>query len=219
METKLWKRNAVVAVVLLFICVGLYLNWSYNKAPETETASGTLELADTLDMALVGEAAQEVGTDENAGGVASVDALTNAAVPAENDGDYSAMLTTADTDTSMSDYFASIRLSRQESRDNAVELLQETIAYETGEDEEKVSTASAQLESMVSSALKEAEIEGLVISKGYEDCVTYMSDGAISVAVAAPEEGLTAEAVAQICDIVTTQSDYTPSELKIIEVK
>lgn len=219
METKLWKRNAVVAVVLLFICVGIYLNWSYNKAPETETASGTLELADTLDMALVGEAAQEVGTDENSGGVASVDALTNAAVPAENDGDYSAMLTTADTDTSMSDYFASIRLSRQESRDNAVELLQETIAYETGEDEEKVSTASAQLESMVSSALKEAEIEGLVISKGYEDCVTYMSDGAISVAVAAPEEGLTAEAVAQICDIVTTQSDYTPSELKIIEVK
>lgn len=219
METKLWKRNAVVAVVLLFICVGIYLNWSYNKAPETETASGTLELADTLDQALVGEAAQEVGTDENSGGVASVDALTNAAVPAENDGDYSAMLTTADTDTSMSDYFASIRLSRQESRDNAVELLQETIAYETGEDEEKVSTASAQLESMVSSALKEAEIEGLVISKGYEDCVTYMSDGAISVAVAAPEEGLSAEAVAQICDIVTTQSDYTPSELKIIEVK
>ena len=25
--TKLWKRNAVVAVVLLFVCVGVYLNW------------------------------------------------------------------------------------------------------------------------------------------------------------------------------------------------
>lgn len=219
MTTKLWKRNAVVAVVLLFICVGIYLNWSYNKAPEAETTSGTVELADTLDLALLNEAAQEVGTDEANGGVTSVDALTDDVVPVSENGDYSAMLTRANTDTSMSDYFASIRLSRQESRDNAVELLQETIAYETGEDETKVSTASAQLESMVSSALKEAEIEGLVISKGYEDCVTYMSDGAISVAVAAPEEGLTAEAVAQICDIVTTQSDYTPSELKIIEVR
>ena len=29
--TKLWKRNAVVAVVLLFVCVGVYLNWSYNN--------------------------------------------------------------------------------------------------------------------------------------------------------------------------------------------
>jgi hypothetical protein len=46
-----------------------------------------------------------------------------------------------------------------------------------------------------------------------------MSENGISVAVAAPEEGLEADAVAQICDIVTTQSDYTPSELKIIEVK
>lgn len=72
---------------------------------------------------------------------------------------------------------------------------------------------------MVTTALQEAEIEGLIISKGYADCVAYMSDGAISVAVAAPEEGLEADAVAQICDIVTTQSDYTPSELKIIEVK
>ena len=77
----------------------------------------------------------------------------------------------------------------------------------------------AQLENMVTTALQEAEIEGLIISKGYADCVAYMSDGAISVAVAAPEEGLEADAVAQICDIVTTQSDYTPSELKIIEVK
>ena len=218
MTTKLWKRNAVVAVVLLFICVGIYLNWSYSQDKKAETASGTVELADTLDTALLDEAAKEVGTDEASGGVTSVDALTDDAVPVA-DADYDALLTEANTDTSMSDYFASIRLARQESRDNAVELLQETIAYETGEYETAVSTASSQLEEMVSSALKEAEIEGLVISKGYEDCVTYMSDGAISVAVAAPEEGLNAEAVAQICDIVTTQSDYTPSQLKIIEVK
>ena len=108
---------------------------------------------------------------------------------------------------------------RQESRDSAADLLQETIAYETGADETAASAASVRLEEMVSTALQEAEIEGLVIAKGYEDCVAYMSDGAISVAVAAPEEGLTAESVAQICDIVTTQSDYTPSQLKIIEVK
>lgn len=219
MTTKLWKRNAVVAVVLLFICVGIYLNWSYSQDKKAETASGTVELADTLDAALLDEAAKEVGTDEVSGGVTSVDALTDDVVTVADNANYDALLTEANTDTSMTDYFASIRLARQESRDSAVELLQETIAYETGEDETAVSTASAQLEEMVSSALKEAEIEGLVISKGYEDCVTYMSDGAISVAVAAPEEGLTAEAVAQICDIVTTQSDYTPSELKIIEVK
>ena len=216
--TKLWKRNAVVAVVLLFICVGIYLNWSYNQDLEAETTSGTVELADTLDTALL-EAAQDTETTDTSGTVASVDALTDDVVVVSDGEDYDALLTQANTDTTMSDYFASIRLARQESRDSAVELLQETIAYETGTDEEAVSAASAQLENMVSTALKEAEIEGLVIAKGYEDCVTYMSDDAVSVAVAAPEEGLDTEAVAQICDIVMTQSDYTPSQLKIIEVK
>ncbi len=219
MTTKLWKRNAVVAVVLLFICVGIYLNWSYNQNTEAQETSGTAELADTLDTALLEEAAQEANTTGEVSGVTSVDALTEDVVQVSDSGDYDAMLTQANTDTSMSEYFAAIRLARQESRDSAVDTLQETIAYETGADDEAVSTASKQLEGMVSTALKEAEIEGLVIAKGYEDCVTYMSDDAISVAVAAPTEGLDTESVAQICDIVTTQSDYTPSQLKIIEVK
>jgi stage III sporulation protein AH len=211
MTTNLWKRNAVVAVVLLFICVGIYLNWSYNQDEDVETS---VELADTLDTALLDAA--ETDTES---AIASVDALTDEVVVVSDGENYDALLTQADTDTSMSEYFAAIRLARQESRDSAVELLQETIAYETGADDTAASTASAQLETMVNTALQEAEIEGLVIAKGFEDCVTYMSDGAISVAVAAPEEGLSTESVAQICDIVVTQSDYSPSQLKIIEVR
>ena len=213
--TKLWKRNAVVAVVLLFVCVGVYLNWSYHR-DGTAPVSGETELADTLDTALLNEAQKDTQTAGENTGVTSVDAITDN-VEVVNDGeDYNALLTQATTDTTVSDYFSTIR---QESRDSAVDLLQETIAYETGADDEAASSASTQLENMVTTALQEAEIEGLIISKGYADCVAYMSDGAISVAVAAPEEGLEADAVAQICDIVTTQSDYTPSELKIIEVK
>ena len=203
MQARLWKRNAVVAVVALFLCAGIYLNWSYNQtgdAAEAKTASGPAELADTLDTKLLAEAAREADAPED-GQTKSVDALTEDVVVLDETA-YDAVLTEADTDTSMTDYFAAIRMARQESRDSAADL-----------------PASVRLEEMVSTALQEAEIEGLVIAKGYEDCVAYMSDGAISVAVAAPEEGLTAESVAQICDIVTTQSDYTPSQLKIIEVK
>ena len=218
MNTKLWKRNAVVAVVLLFICAGIYLNWSYNREPDAAEASGQVELADTLDTALLREASGNTEVSDIAGQTSSVDAMTDDVVVLDEDV-FNAVLTQANTETSMSDYFATIRLARQESRDSAVELLQETIAYESGENDEAATSASSKLETMVTMALQEAEIEGLVIAKGYEDCVTYMSDGAISVAVAAPEDGLTTEAVAQICDIVTTQSSYTPSQLKIIEVR
>jgi len=207
----------VVAVVVLFLCAGIYLNWTYSQKPETEAASAPAELAETLDTGLLAKTAEEADASGQAEAT-SVDALTEDVVVLDESA-YDALLTQADTDTSMEDYFASIRMARQESRDSAVDLLQETIAYETGGDAEAASAASVRLEDMVTTALQEAEIEGLVIAKGYEDCVTYMSDGAISVAVAAPAEGLTAESVAQICDIVTTQSDYTPSQLKIIEVR
>jgi len=115
------------------------------------------------------------------------------------------------------DSFAQIRLSRQESRDSAVETLQETIAFEDGN--ESAVSAAASLDLIVSDALAEARIESLVIAKGFEDCVAYMTDDNISIAVSAPEEGLAAEDVAMISDIVTSQSDYGIAEIRVIEVK
>lgn len=114
------------------------------------------------------------------------------------------------------DYFAAVRLSRQQARDSAVNLLQEAMAYS---DQTKAIESSGELEDIVQTALTEAQIESLVIAKGYVDCVAYMSNEGISVAVSTPEGGLAAEDVAVIADIVMTQSEYTLDEIRIVEVK
>lgn len=119
-----------------------------------------------------------------------------------------------ETDTN-SAYFAAVRLSRQEARDSAVGLLQEAMAFS---DNEQSSTANAQLEALVADALCEAQIESLVIAKGYRDCVAYISDGGISVAVAVPEGGFTQSDVALIADIVMTQSDCPMEDIHVVEV-
>ena len=116
----------------------------------------------------------------------------------------------------ITDYFAAVRLSRQEARDSAVSLLQEAMAYS---DQTKAAESSAELEDIVQTALTEAQIESLVIAKGYTDCVAYMSSEGVSVAVSAPEGGLQSEDVAVIADIVTSQSEYTLEEIRIVEVK
>ena len=115
----------------------------------------------------------------------------------------------------MTDYFAAVRLSRQEARDSAVSLLQETMAY----GDENANQSSAELEELVNLALCEAQIESLVIAKGYADCVAYIADEAISVAVASPEGGLQQTDVAVIADIVVTQSQYTMDQVHVVEVK
>lgn len=182
---KTWKRNAVVATVLVLICAGVYLNWDANQTV-------ALDLTQTLNPDQVFDEALLVSQQEDA------------AVPVS-------------ADLSAADHFSQIRLSRQESRDGAVDLLQETIAYEEGS--ESAVAASASLDNIVTMALAESQIESLVIAKGYQDCVAYMDDDTISIAVSAPENGLAEADVALISDIVTTQTDYLLSEIRIIEVK
>ena len=115
----------------------------------------------------------------------------------------------------VSDYFAAVRLSRQQARDSAVSLLQEAMSYNDGEAD---STTSVQLEQIVQTALCEAQIESLVIAKGYADCVAYMGESGISVAVAAPEGGLQETDVAVIADIVMSQADLDFADIRVVEV-
>ena len=114
------------------------------------------------------------------------------------------------------DYFAAVRLSRQQARDSAVTLLQEAMAYS---DESKAAESSDNLEEIVQTALTEAQIESLIIAKGYTDCVAYMSDEGISVAVASPEGGLQQGDVAVIADTVISQTEYVMDDIRIVEVQ
>ena len=119
-------------------------------------------------------------------------------------------------DNNITDYFSAVRLSRQQARDSAVGLLQEAMAYS---DESSAAQTNDKLETIVQTALYEAQIESLVIAKGYADCVAYISDDGISVAVAAPEGGLMENDVAVISDIVISQSDMTMEDIRVVEVQ
>ena len=115
----------------------------------------------------------------------------------------------------ITDYFAAVRLSRQQARDSALEILQEAMAYGDGNNGEN----TAQMESIIEMALCEATIESLVIAKGYTDCVAYMSDTGISVAVASPEDGFDQQDAAIIADIVMSQTEFTYNDIRVVEVQ
>ena len=186
---KVWKKNMVAAAVLVTVCAGIYGNWLYTE--ETTAAS----LTDTLD-------AEKVMSDDSL-------------VLSE---DMAAIASGEDVQTTSTDYFAAVRLSRQQARDSAVNLLQEAMAY-SGEEGSKDVESAMELEDIVQTALSEAQIESLIIAKGYADCVAYMSGEGISVAVSSPEGGLQQADVAVIADIVMTQSDYSLDNIRVVEVQ
>lgn len=186
---KIWKKNMVAAAVLVTVCAGIYVNWLYTE----EQASAVL--MDTIDT-------EKVMSEEMM--VLSEDLQVLAAEEGAQ--------------TTSSDYFAAVRLSRQQARDSAVNLLQEAMAYTTADSTKDVESAM-ELEEIVQAALSEAQIESLIIAKGYADCVAYMSGEGISVAVASPEGGLQQSDVSVIADIVMNQSDYSLEDIRVVEVQ
>lgn len=177
-----WKKNMVAAGILLTVCCGIYLNWTYSGDQTI------VNLEDTLDSTKVmSDLYLDLGED----------------VPVSGE------------ENTISDYFAAVRLSRQEARDSALSLLQEAMSYG---DAQQIAQSNAQLEQIIQTALCEAQIESLIIAKGYSDCVAYITENGISVAVASPDGGMKQEDVAVIADIVLTQSNFDMTQIRVVEV-
>ena len=198
--SQLWKRNAVVAAIALFVCAAVYLNWSY----EQEAAGKTL-----------GESTL-VGSEDPLLNGTSGSSSSGAEGGSQTEGETQSETGTSQTGAASSDYFSTARLNRQQSRDSALALLQDA----AGEDADQTlkDEANETIQAMADYTVTEAQIENLVIAKGYADCVAFIGENALSLAVAAPEGGLTDTDTARIVDVVHQTTGFTADQVKIISV-
>jgi stage III sporulation protein AH len=208
---KIWKRNAVVAAIVLFVCAAVYLNWSYDQSQEVlgdttqsvaertlgeaelVSVDGTLTLEDGVDAAAEGTA-DDVQTFEE-------DALTEQDLTAQS-----------------SDYFDAARLNREEARDSALSILQQTVD-DPDADSTAVSAATDSITAMAEATLAESQIESLVSAKGYADCVAFIGDNSVSVVVSKAEGELDATDVARITDIVCGETSFAANCVKVISAE
>ncbi len=116
------------------------------------------------------------------------------------------------------DYFAQARLTRQTSRDEALGLL-ETAAAGEGASQETIDGAMDAIAAMAAWSMQETQIENLLLAKDFSDCVVYIADEGVTVAVPAPVEGLSAASVAQITETVTNETGCSAEQIRVIEVK
>ena len=118
----------------------------------------------------------------------------------------------------VSPYFATARLTRQQSRDEALSLL-ETAAAGEGASQETIDAAMDSIAAMATWSLQETQIENLLLARDFDDCVVYMSGDGVTVAVPAPMEGLSEAAVARITDPIVSETGLRVSQITIIEVR
>ena len=119
---------------------------------------------------------------------------------------------------SVSAYFETVRLNRSRARDEAVQTLS-NVSETEGASQETVDMALAEISQVAEYSMMEAELEGLILAKGFEECVVFITDDGVDVTVPASSDGLSTAEVARITDAVLSETNFTADNLKIVEVR
>ena len=192
---KMKKRTAVAAVVAMLVCSAVYLNWSYQAG--ALEASGQPELPQEV----VSDEVRLLGRIEEVGGQAEDEIVAV-------DG----------SDAAIREYFAKLRVTRQEARDEAIGVLETTSVDENVSLEAK-EVAVAGISKIANNAVVEARIESLVLAKGYTDCAVFLNDDSLSIVVAPVTGGLQSEDAIRIKDIAVSETSIDVENIRIIEAR
>ena len=119
-----------------------------------------------------------------------------------------------DKNDSVDTYFSSVQLNRQRSRDEALEVLQSVVDNDSAPETAK-NEALAEINKLAKVMETEANIETLIVAKGFAECVAVISDEGASIVV--KSDGLAAAQISQINEIVYEQAGIDPADIKIIQ--
>ncbi len=110
-------------------------------------------------------------------------------------------------------FFSAYKSERNTNRQEEITYL-ESVISNTNTDKETLAEAQQMKLDIVANMELESTVEGLLVAKGFDDAIVTFGTSSINIVIKDAE--LTQAKVAQILDIVTTETEYTASEVKVI---
>lgn len=193
------KRHIVLAALVVALGAAVYINWQFtgdNTLPAS-TASG-----DNFGQA------QYVNNPSVASGASSTSSGTESA---SSQGTASGQIS-----AKAQEYFSEAKISRQQARDKAIELLNEVINNTKATEAEKKAAVDSAAEIAKNIEL-ESKIENLVKAKNFKECMAFLENGKANIIVST--DGLLPHETITINDIVNGQANIPFKDITIVEVK
>ena len=177
------KKELMLFALVLALGAAIYLNWQFSSVPlDTPTSADAQENSGLGVAELVNSQYLEYVTDEQ-----PLDNNTAASV------------------------LSQARIDRQNSRDEAIGLL-EDILSDSNTDAETKQQAVNEASVIARNMLEESDIESILRAKGIEDVVVCISSDSCSVMVTDVQDYSLI-----IQEAVMSQTDFTPDSINIIE--
>ena len=221
MKVKQAGRGMTMLALTAALGAAVYLNWSFSQqTPQTISADDTAQ--DAVSVSAEADAEAQAVQREAEDTVAVYDPLTaeDETVSQETaDKNYGeAQLVSVSEDTG-DEFFESARLSREKSRDEALDTIEKTLKNSSLSDEEK-QTMTDTLKAQITNIETESELETLIKAKGFVDCVVMLDGTSANVTVMTENDALTAAEVTKIRDIILSKcSEIKAQDITVVEVK
>lgn len=197
------RKEVVAAALVVLIGVAGYLNWSYQD--EIRVTDGEI-YAETGKK--LGEA-QYVSTSKS-------DEEDSEKNTASEESEKSNDKSKKDSSAKATDSFASARLEKENARSKSLEILNQTAANESFDDDTR-KQAQERILKMASNVEKEATIENIARAKGYSDIAVYIDGEAVDMLV--KKADLSESDITKLKDIAAEQLNIGASDIKIVQVK
>ena len=205
------KKQVILSCLTLMLAVAVYVNYSMSKDDRnlTTAESGVHTYGETEFVNAKAAKATEVATDAAQEETTAVQENAPASFQPDTEAGAAAM-----EQLNADDYFAQARLERISSRDEAVATLQSIMGGGDRTEDELVTDAIAAVET---SKLIESNIESLIKSQGYADCIVYLDGDSAKVVV--KTEGLDSAQAAAIKEAILGEVTLPAENIRIFEVK
>lgn len=115
-------------------------------------------------------------------------------------------------------YFSTYRTDRQTTRDQAL-LYYDAIITNQASSAEAVSNAESKKLALIEQMETELVLEGLIKSKGFDDCIVTSTDPNVKIVVRCANATLTSQEVAQIVSVVRDQTMVDIDNIQITPVE
>ena len=185
---RIGKRNLVIAGAVTLVIAAVAVNWIVFSGDRGE---------DGFDYNASAGMNTGYGTTLGTGEV----------------GDTASKPTGSDPDSTDS-YFSSVEVSRQRARDEALEVLNAVVENEQASDAVKAE-AMAEIQTIAKEMSQESNIESILLSKGFAQCLAVINGDAANIVVKS-EGQLNASQLAQINAVVYEQAGIEPVNITIV---
>ena len=181
------KKEVIATALVVLIGVAGYLNWSYQDTIRVSDGESYIEEA------------KKLGEAEYVSSPQSEIEVTDVSAPAVLD-----------------EYFSEAKLSKDNSRSRALEILNQTATNESFDGDVR-RQAQDKIVSIAENTEKETIIENLAKAKGYKNISVYIDGESVEIIV--KKDNFSSDDAKTIKEIVTSELDTSAKNIKIIEAK